>query len=182
MLIIEPLTGSPQSSSFPSVYLRSVFYSAYLPLIVPYLPSLSLLPASRNNLTSDYDLSYGAGLFVSQGDAPTTALVSSSSSSPLFNITNAKGFFRVGNLYITGGMFRNITTVDVPAGGSLYDAVQSMVAAPASFSAQVQSVQAPAGLASGPFIAKVFNSTQHHSGSRGFSGNSLLDMIMRPAV
>ena len=94
-------------------------------------------------------------------DSPTSALVLLASS-VVFNITSPRhgfvrpGFFRKSDWVKTGGTFRNLSTLQTAGGASYLAAVQAMIAAPATYSAQVQTTSVPAGIANGPFDTKVY--------------------------
>ena len=110
------------------------------------------------------------------GDNLTSALVLDSTGASLFNITNTTTGFHAGRFHptwkVTRGSFFNLTMLTTTNGSTYLDAVLAMIAAPTTYTAQVVSVNSPAGLASGAFDAKVLNGTCAGGGGPGGDGRS----------
>ena len=104
---------------------------------------------------------------VSSGDSLLSALVLSSSSSPVLDLSS-NGFVTRGNTSLTAGTFSSLSTL-VNANNETYLAVvEAMIAAPASYSAQVVSTNSPGGLASGPFATQLLPGLLHRGGKGKF--------------
>ena len=130
--------------------------------------SLSLF---LNNDTGDYDLTFRLVTRLPAGDSAASASVLASDSSSVFSLVGLKGFSTRGNWSSTVGVYRNLSTLTTAAGKTYLAAVQEIIAAPATFTAQLTSTLAPAGLASGAFEVSADGGHGGHGRHGGHGGH-----------